>query len=612
MSIKAKLNRLASSDWLVAFGLLIIFLLTNGYIYGWDDQHVEIPLLKRLIDPTLYPHDYYVESLVQNFPSYFFHLLAKFITTEQIPAVYFLLYLVSRYFLFFWIYKIWLFISKDRGSAFICGLTFILIGRVEEFLYRTFSHQEFALAIVMAGMYFFYRDRFFLAAAIWGISANIHAVYSLFPALYLGAYFLGKGGRESWAKLAKSAVIFMICALPVLWRIVQKFQTTALPPESPLLVNWLSLYKIACPQNFVFLDIPLEHIFKDLRTFLSAMSKFLYLGGLYVLNFSFNRAFRDDKKAQSIALTTVILLGVSFIFTYVLPSRFILDLNLVRTTQFLLFILVGYTTLLLVAKIEKEKFSIAVLIGLMFALLRFADIIAFLAVLFLCVLFLWTEKSLAPRSQHFLLFAFGLISAGIIASLVLGEYSPSSKLLVVVVLGLLGLLGALRPRQRKLFLLVPLTVVFLSFCFFHLRYLQIVKGGSGLWQLQRNWEDMQRFVKKNTPKNALIFVPHDMEMGGFRISSERTILVCYRDCGIIGFDFQAAREWENRLQDVGSFQVYIQTPPETAIINALRKYRVNYIVFMNYAVPKEAVPFLEKIYSNEVFTLYRVTINPVE
>ena len=51
----------------------------TSYKYGWDDQQLEIPLLKHLIDPTLYQGDYYVESLKQNFSSYFYPILAKLI-----------------------------------------------------------------------------------------------------------------------------------------------------------------------------------------------------------------------------------------------------------------------------------------------------------------------------------------------------------------------------------------------------------------------------------------------------------------------------------------------------------------------------------------------------
>src|SRR3989338_6634577 len=116
MTGRATMGTWLKNDWFVGLCLLAVFLATNGYTYAWDDQHLEIPLLKSLIDPALYPGDYYVESLKKNFLSLLYPLLARLISLEQIPAVYFFLYLLSRYFLFFWMYKLWCAVIDPRGK----------------------------------------------------------------------------------------------------------------------------------------------------------------------------------------------------------------------------------------------------------------------------------------------------------------------------------------------------------------------------------------------------------------------------------------------------------------------------------------------------------------
>ena len=66
------LKKFFRSDVFLGLLLLGLFLLTNGYTYGWDDQHLEIPLLKKLIDPALYPNDYYVTALKTHFISFLY------------------------------------------------------------------------------------------------------------------------------------------------------------------------------------------------------------------------------------------------------------------------------------------------------------------------------------------------------------------------------------------------------------------------------------------------------------------------------------------------------------------------------------------------------------
>lgn len=195
MSLSIQLKRILKNDWLISFSIFLIFLATNGYTYGWDDQHLEIPLLKSLIDPNLYVGDYYVQTLKANFTSFLFPLLAKVITVAQIPTAYFLLYLISRFFLFFYAYKLWKLISRNRFSAMLCVLSFILVFRVEEFLYRTFSHQEFALALIMAALYYFIKTalpepQFFLALP----QTFMRCIVSFHSATW-GFIFYGRQGK---------------------------------------------------------------------------------------------------------------------------------------------------------------------------------------------------------------------------------------------------------------------------------------------------------------------------------------------------------------------------------------------------------------------------------
>ena len=321
------------SPWIIALFLTAVFFLVNGYIYGWDDQHLEIPLLKSLINPDLFAGDYYVESLKKNFPSFFYPILAKLISVEQIPAVYLTLFIISRYFFLFWTYKLWHHIAQDRFKAICCVLTFLYVLRVEEFLYRTFSHQEFTLAFVAAGLYYFFKERFVIAALILGIGANFHAVYCLFPMLYICFYLLWQVRKHGFSTLLKTGLTFTICAAPFIATII----FNRLSPEQSLNGsspdNWLPLFVRACPQNFFFPDAPLvslKRLWDRPETFFQYSRLYIYTLALFLVNLGLNESFRRNKKALSYCFVAILLVAVSFVFTQVYPNRFILDLNLIR------------------------------------------------------------------------------------------------------------------------------------------------------------------------------------------------------------------------------------------------------------------------------------------
>lgn len=605
------LKSLLKNDWIIGLFLFLVFFVTNGYTYAWDDQHIEIPLLKSLIDPSLYVGDYYVQSLKHNFTTFLFPLLAKIISVQQIPAAYFILYLLSRFFLFFYAFKLWEEISRDRLTATLCVLSFILVMRVEEFLYRTFSHQEFALAIIMAGLYYFYKNRFLIAAALFGIAANFHGLYSLFPFAYMAFYLLWNAREEKGAKIFKTLGIFTLCALPFLVWTFQRFATrTAAAPG--LYENWIALYQIACPQNFLFLDQPLSEMFKHVPIFLKGTQQFWPPLALLAFNLVHNSLFRKDTKTLTLISVAGGMILLSFIFSYLVPNRFVLDLNLVRNLQYIQFILAGYTTMLLVKESREQSWIVAILLVLLFSLLRFGNYAAVWATLAMIFLL----KATKGNRQAWIAFVLALIVT--IFQITRLHLGPSViAAIVILVFSLTGIYAShvlqkneeIRKRLRYLLLLLPFVVITANFVYFHYLRLKVEQTGTGFWQMQRNWIDMQNFVRLNTPKNSLLLVPNDMEMGGFRILSERKVLVCYRDCGIIGFDYAAAVEWQKRLKDVEHFKVFVDGDIRPAIVKAVTQYRVNYIVFMRYLDPGKN-ELLDPVYKNEVFSLYKVLSNP--
>ncbi|GEM_PF-1039822 len=629
MSFLKSLQRWFSKDWFLSLLVLGIYLATNRYAYAWDDQHLEITLLKHLIDPTLYAGDYYVESLVQNFTSWMYPLLAKFITVDQIPAAYLVFFLISRYFLFYWWFKLWHLIAVQYGRsfegklnfrlvAFCCVVTAIVLGRTEEFLYRTFSHQEFALGIIFAAVYFFFKERFFLAAIIFGIAANFHALYALYPMIYMSVYLLFfHRDRERRVEIwFKTGSLFVLSCLPFLAWTLSKALRIKIGADPHLFDNWIPLYLLACPQNFPFGVVPVSKVLSDAGIFLSEMRPFLILVVLYVLNAVFCAPFRRDKKIQAIALSVVLMILTCFYFAYIHPDHFILDLNLIRNEQYLRLFLFGYSTILIARLVEEKNLLSAFLYALIFIFMGGNNLLGIVAVSLCAVLLVLMDfrRVSMEVARHWLLVVMMALVALAFVSYQKIQWSEihivNYKIMVFLILGyaLIEFFSRQKIRLRLAVIILPLVYLISFWCYHHYQFVEITTKGGGFWQLQRNWEDMQRYVKGHTPKDAFILTPYNMEMGGFRVLSERKVLVCYRDCGIVGFDYKAALEWQKRIADVQEYKVI--TDPKSiapALLSALLKYNVDYIVFMSYYAPGNN-EFVQKMYENEVFALYKVTL----
>ncbi|MBF0593363.1 MAG: hypothetical protein HQL22_00180 [Candidatus Omnitrophica bacterium] len=605
------LRRFFKSDWFAAAVFLATFLLTNRYIYGWDDQHLEIPLLKHLIDPQLYSGDYYVESLKANFTSFLFPILARIINVDWVQGTYLVLYLFARYFLFFFLFRLWQAIAGSRWIAGVCTLSIFLLVRPEEFIYRTFSHQEFSYIFVFSGLLLFYRSRYLWAATLFGLGANIHALYCLFPMMYLGAYLLFFHRDRKWELLLKtSAAFFLTCSPFLAWTVIRAMTIrTGHPPN--YYDGWIEMYHLSCPQNFIFGVKSLSEATVSLQQFFIDTRAYFFVMALFLVNWRFSDVFRKDHKVHAVALTTFVLILINFLFTYVWPSHFVLDLNLLRNEQYLLLFLGGYS-LVLVCQ-EGARSLLYAIVFAAFAFFLSGKELPDVGYVFLFAFVLeFIKGKTASRGWliGFLLLAGFFFYAGGILGYPHNRWPRLEMTLAVISVGTLGWFLAKTDNLKTLALntIVAAALVsgFISFCYLHYNFVQISTKGGGFWQLQRNWEEMQVYVRDHTPKNAVILAPNDMEMGGFRIHSNRSVVVCYRDCGIIGFDYGATKEWQQRLADIDAFKVFIKEPIAKALMNGIFKYGADYVVFLNYAAPPDN-GLLTKIYGNEVFSLYQVT-----
>jgi len=609
--------KLFRNNFFIALLFLIGYLLTNSYIYGWDDQHLEIPILKHMIDPSLYKGDYYVESLSKYFTCWLYPLLAKVITLKQVPTAYLIIFLISRYFMFYWVYRLWLMISGSCFAAVSATLMFFLLGRTEEFLYRSLCHEEFSFIFMFAGLYCFYARQYVLAALIFGIGVNFHAIYNLFPMLYMSAFLLfchpNRFKMVFWTGFA-----FVIASLPfLLWQIPISISREVAHPVPAS--EWIPLYYLSCPQNFLFADSTLHDVLTNIHVWWDRSAQYLLLTGLYIFNLIFNPLLRKDGKVHAIVGVSWALLGVIYVFDYIHPSRFVLDLNLVRVEQFVHFFLMGYTTIWAVQQVQRGRPWLGLAAALLITATATTSLVALFFLTLVAIMFSIDTAVQSPKPWKTLITFIFCIAALYLAQMLMTELKTLTYIpylwikfrWVVLGISLVTLLLLFKSQVlwlRRLLIIIPLAGSFIGFCIFHYNYLQEKYHGTGFWQLQRNWEDMQRYVRDNTPKDALFLTPYDMEMGGFRIHSERKVLVCYRDCGIIGFNYPAALEWQKRIKDIQEFKVYTDKSVEHAVLTAILKYKVDYIVFMRYYAPKENNSFLKMIYQNEAFSLFQVTV----
>ncbi len=479
---------------------------------------------------------------------------------------------------------------------------------------------------MFAGIYYFHKERFFLAAAILGIAVNLHALYGLLPMIYMCGYLLFMCRKHGFMTLLKSGLLFVVCMSPFL---IFMMMTKAALWTQPLAQastgqDWIALCHRYMPEHFffpgTFAQFGLKKIFSNFYLFLGATEVFLFLGILYVLNVSFNRTFRQNLKSHVFVLMAFLLLGVCFVASHIIPNEFLIGLQLIRNAHFILFMLPGYTTLLLLRVIGKQRLWACLAIGLLYTGLIPRDLISALCTLNIFMLLLlnaaWDRPKNLSRTILVLNALLGVaISFGLyIGFLRLSQNNPlngdvfrANAVTLLLLSAAFGLQWLLKNRFRiskRLFIMLPLAMLALAYT--HAHYKDLVREKSTFDEFQEAWVDIQLQTKERTPKDAVVLAPYDTIMGGFRIFSERSMICEERDIGaFLAFDVEQVYQWEKRMSDIRSFKTSPDRTILPAVFLAIEKYNTEYIVFPPKYYP-ESSRTLELLYKNHLFSLYRV------
>lgn len=114
-------------------------------------------------------------------------------------------------------------------------------------------------------------------------------------------------------------------------------------------------------------------------------------------------------------------------------------------------------------------------------------------------------------------------------------------------------------------------------------------------QSEREWDQLQLWVKTHTPENSVIITP--VTRTGFRIHSHRAIVGEIKDGSSGLYSHQLANNWQQRINDLG---LLIKT--EAEIINLKTKYHADYLVTF---IPQNYSSF-EKIHQTKTFIVYKL------
>ena len=482
----------------ILFFTIASVLSINQYHFGVSDQSITIPFLKASINSELYAGDY----LLGQIPYYYTYLWkalgfgVKHFGAD-ISILFFVSYFIAVYLTFLGVYLIAKTLFGNREVAFL-SIFFILFSKPglagAATLNSVFLTKVAVLPILLFSIYFFFKGRYMLSFILQGIGFLVHPMttfYAIAIILISSIVNLRYIGIKTFLLCI---TVLIVLASPILvWKVLQSPASLSLLYADP---RWIELLELRSP----------HHIFP----FSWGMGTF-FQAGLLLCIFLISWKHRPKPDYHHVVITFIVTIfamcAVGIIFSEFAPLSIVLNLQLFRSFQFLVY----------------------------FAMIYFAN-------------YFFTE--IQVRENIFDKLVVAVASIGILYG------ATSWKYAYVAFLGLSVFLICYHFLYRREFLLSRYFVLALVVIVLILGSgVYLIRGDFSIDNAQEeNWLDVQVWAKQNTrPKDVFIVPP---TLAGFRVESERAIYGDWKDGTLMNFNPSFGYEWFRRMEKLGYREGY--------------------------------------------------------
>lgn len=327
------LQRIAKKCWESSFYRFVLLVIVTvitiafmGYYFGTMDQSIHIPFLKKLADPSLFPHDRYIDLWLTHY-SYFWFLFIPFYRLGILEITMFATYVCIIYLTFLGIWNIskTLFNSPLVSCLSVIVFIFPHIGfGLTPLIEFSLLNRTFVLPFLLFAINEYLNKRYLKAYIILGILYNFHILSVNFVLAMFLFDSLIRIRTIGLKKILWYVFSFSIAAFPVLyWKFTTSTVDLSLKQEFFNILNNGFLHHL-------FSLFPMDPLFI-----------FPTLSGLAVLALFFIGFFNSKKTyadytVRHFIFAAIGILIVELITARWLPVTIIIQLQIVRVGIFIL------------------------------------------------------------------------------------------------------------------------------------------------------------------------------------------------------------------------------------------------------------------------------------
>ncbi|MFC1712186.1 DUF6798 domain-containing protein [Candidatus Poribacteria bacterium] len=540
------------------------------YRFAVSDQCIYIPIIRKILDNSLYPGDYLFDQ-----PSGKYTILLPIVAyLSKIFAmrwVFFMGHIVAIFVLSWAIYKLAFSFFKNRDVACI-ALLLLCASRLQDQAIIThesfFTLQPVATPFCLLSLCFFIKERYTLAVAFNAIAFLIHPIAAAPCFLLLAVYLIFNSYRLGLRALLRMVGVFLLITSPVSVRAIISMGGGS---------HSFSFFRVASAEWMKILYGRNTYAFPALWN-RGSWIHFLSIVALLVISMFLKIMYagmdKRDRKALYIVIASLASLGMAHLFGSVVPISLIFGLQMARGLYMLMYVAFIYAAYAVWAGYKSGRLSIDRGAAAVISAAAIATGDPKLTIWgALTSVMLWLPARLPDNIFRSVVRAPGILMAGFVVYLSLKNSvfaviicAPVILLAAAELLKKMRVLGG-RPVYRWALIYVLFIAVFVA---------KVHKDGLRIDLPHQKpadaWTQIQYWTAENTPKEAVFIVPWNTQ--GFRNLSKRSIVGDNKDGAPGLFSESYDMEWARRR---GQLQSYEKLRDED-FTELAREYKASFVI----------------------------------
>ncbi len=603
--------------------LSIVFL---AYRFAVSDQCIYIPIIRRILDKSLYPGDYLFDQPSGKY-TILLPIVAYLSKLFTMRWVFFIGHIAAIFALSWAIYKLAFSLFRSKDVACI-ALLLLCASRLQDQAIIThesfFTLQPVATPFCLLSLCFFIQERYTLAVAFNAIAFLIHPIAAVPCFLLLAVYLIFNSYRLGLRVLLRMVGVFLLITSPVSVRAIISMGDGS---------HSFSFFRVASAEWMKILYGRNTYAFPILWG-RGSWVHFLSIAILLVISMFLKTMYagvdKRDRKALYIVIASLASLGMAHLFGSVVPISLIFGLQMARGLYMLMYVTFIYAAYVVWAGYQSGQLSIdrgaAAVISAAAIATGDPKLIVWGA---LTSVMIWLPTRLPDNIFRSVARAPGILMAGFVVYLslknsvfavivcapvvlylfqfgmrlmdtscatgslpasVLGEYRFRLKQVLLAAAELLKKVRVLsgRPVYRWALIYILFIAVFVA---------KVHKDGLRVdFPHQKPadaWTQIQYWAAANTPEEAVFIVPWNTQ--GFRNFSKRSIVGDNKDGAPGLFSESYDMEWARRREQLQSYERL----KDGDFTELAREYKASFVVTrkgQNLGFPKA--------YENSGFYVY--------